>query len=276
MKELIETLVQWRSLPPTRVSLGRIKVEPQYQPRNNFVIPYADREKAENASEAHIARLTDLAEDADLDPLLLADVDGRLVLVDGHHRLKAYRRAGKRDAPACVLKTTGESALMVSKLVNCDGVKLPMHAEQSRECAWQYLAQVTAQGRLELPEGTSRRQIGRTFGTSRETIGSMLRILPTVNRADFQQEACDPGTGWPLWRFVKGNAWRDQYNDVSEDAREMHKTEELAKRLATLIGTNGVLRFCRAVALIEHEQRDAAMEATKGLQEFAENADDTY
>jgi len=274
MEKLKALMAHWRTVEPKRVTLATIKQDERYQPRNLRVVPYADRPRAEAASEAHIVRLSEVLEDGDVEPLLVADFDGRLVIVDGHHRWKAYRRAGKKDSPARVLKVTPKDALMVSKLVNCDGVKLAMHDEQCRECAWQYLADATLQGKLPLPKGTSQRAVGRTFGTSRETIGSMLRKLSAVNPADYSDEACDPGTGWPQWKYVKGNAIRERYQNIPENLQELHKTERMAGRLASMIEKHGMARFLSALQLLEHERQDEASMAAERLAQAGENDHD--
>lgn len=276
MKELKELLSRWRAVEPRRLTLGSIKLDAQYQPRNIRLLPYAERPRAESASETHVDRLAEVIADGDVDPLLVADLDGRLVLIDGHHRLRAYRRALKHTAPARVLKVSPKDALLVSKLVNCDGVKLALHDEQARECAWQYLAEATQRGRFPLPKEISNRAVGRAFGTSRETVGSMLRKLPEVSPSDFHATACDLGTGWPLWKYVKGNTWRDQFQNVADDVRERQQTERLASRISQMMTKHGHARFLNALQLVEHEQIDVATEAAERIAARAGEAEPEY
>lgn len=251
--------MEWRAAPPQSITLGRIKQEVRFQPRNHRLAPFRDRGKLESASEQHVSALAaKVASGHTLDPLLVADIDGRLVLIDGHHRLMAYRREGVRNVPACIRKSTEGDALLMSKVVNCDGVKLPMHAEQKREAAWQYLATQTTQGRTALPAGESLRDIGATFGVGKDTVGRMLRKLPEVVPAHYGPDACDTGTGWPQWRQVKGNAWRDVAAEAPDDTRERHRDERRAAKLGKIIDRDGMAAFLRSLRLLEKEELDAA------------------
>jgi hypothetical protein len=80
--------------------------------------------------------------DVQLEPLLVAEIEGRLGVVDGHHRLKAYRRAQRETIPAPVMPMNRQQAVLVSKLLNCADRALEMHPEQRRDVAWQYLVVV--------------------------------------------------------------------------------------------------------------------------------------
>ncbi|WP_313253351.1 ParB/RepB/Spo0J family partition protein [Stenotrophomonas acidaminiphila] len=254
MERLEALLTEWRTIEPQQVALSRIKEAEAYQPRNVRLAPFRDRGRLEEASEAHVADLASkLGDGRDLDPLLIADIDGILYLIDGHHRLKAYRRAGRQSAPVRIRGSTEAEALVASKAANCDGVKLPMHTEQRREAAWQYLAMLTMQGRQALPNGESLRSIGRTFGVGKDTAARMLRKLSGVNLGDYSADACDPGTGWPQWRHVKGNAWRDAAAEVPETIRERHRDERRAAKLAKMIEQDGLDAFLRSLRLLEGE-----------------------
>ena len=154
MEKLDALLAEWRAGEPQQIALGRIKQAEAYQPRNVRLAPFKQRARLESESEAHVADLAaKLGDGRDLDPQLVASIGGTLYLIDGHHRMKAYRRAGRRSVPVRIRDSTEAEALAASKAANCDGVKLPMHAEQLREAAWQYLAMLTQQGRRELPDG---------------------------------------------------------------------------------------------------------------------------
>lgn len=275
MERLDVLLARWRSLEPQAVPLGRLKLHPKFQPRDTRLAPFRDRGRLENESERHVDDLASKLEDGhDLEPLLAARIDGKLWLIDGHHRLKAYRRRQRSSVPARIMDTTQDTALIASKAVNCDGVKLPMHVEQKREAAWQYLAMRTDRGRRGLPEGESLRTLWRTFGVGKDTISRMHRqFMPRVNPDDYNADACDPGTGWPQWKHVKGNAWRDAFNDTDEDARERHKDERRAAKLAAMIQRDGLDAFLRSVRLLAVEAASLAAEQLEAA--HGTTADDT-
>ncbi|WP_186759866.1 ParB/RepB/Spo0J family partition protein [Luteimonas wenzhouensis] len=267
--ERLEALLnEWRAIPPQHVSLGRIKQADAYQPRNVRLAPYKQRGRLEEASAEHVADLTaKLSDGRDLEPLLLARVDGSLYLIDGHHRLTAYRRAGRASAPARIRESTKAEALMASKAANCDGVKLPMHVEQRREAAWQYLAMLTDNGRRELPPGVSLRAIARIFGAGKDTVARMRKKLPEVNPKDFTAAACDPGTGWPQWKHVRGNTFRDLQLEMPEGERLARQAERLASKLGKEIDRYGLDAFLLSLRLLRNEA--IAAEAERLSQKMA-------
>ncbi len=122
------------------------------------MVPLKAQRGVERRSEEHVGTLRLILEAAlsmELDPVLVAEVDGVLFVVDGHHRLKAYKRAKRGTIPARVYRMDRLSAVLVSKLVNCADRALEMHSEQRLDAAWQYLASVTRGGAHGLPNGES-------------------------------------------------------------------------------------------------------------------------
>jgi len=189
-----------------RQPLAVLKTDDTFQPREARVVPFKDQVKGERRSEEHIGTMRlalEAAHSIELEPVLVAQVEGVLYVVDGHHRLKAYSRAQRETIPARVLPMTRTGAVLVSKLVNCSERALEMHPEQKRDAAWQYLAAVTHRGARGLPEGESLRAIAGRFGIGKDTVRTMLRKLPDVNPRDWQGAALDSGTGWPRWKDIR-------------------------------------------------------------------------
>lgn len=278
MEKIKSTLEDWRNLPVTMVSLDRIETDEALQPRTREVVVARDRYRQDEDSERHIAGMrADLAAfpGKETEPLLVAEVSGRCLLVDGHHRLQAYRLARRDVIPVRLLGLSFGEAVMVSKLVNCDGVKLQLHKNQAAEAAWQYLAHVTERGTRNFPAGLSYRSVEGIFKVSRSTIGRMVATLRKVKREDFTQEACDPGTGWPRWHQCKGNAWRDAFGDVPLEDRLRHKAEKLAEKLATMLDKAGPKVSRMATAILLAERKD---EAADLLEQYldAEDAGDPH
>lgn len=233
MERLEGLLRALRERPPQMSAVADIRTHPKYQPRDPATVRVGDRSRMDTTSDEHIARLRGhlaAGRGQMLDPLLIAEVDGVPYIIDGHHRLAAYRLAKRQNAPARVLELTEKDAVLVAKLVNLDGTKLPLHPEQAREAAWQHLAEATMRGRRQLPEGMSCRSVAARFGlkNGHDTVSRMIRKLPEVNPDDYGAAACDPGTGWPRWSAVKGNAFRDAYEDTPLETREQQKAEKLA------------------------------------------------
>jgi len=262
--EIKTLLAEWRKIKPERVEIGSIHTDAAFQPRNARLPPFKDWGRMKKTSQQHTEVLTRKLEDGrNLAPILVARIDGQLFVIDGHHRLDAYSRAKRACIPARIRDSTKKQAVRASLAVNCDFVKLPMHPEQCREAAWQCIALLTHQGKHELPQGISRRDIGRTFGVSHDTIATMTKRLEYVNAADFPPEACHPGTGWPHWKYVKGNAWRDVNIEVAPEARNQHRAERLAVKYGLDIEKYGIDVFKRAVELVAQETEDERLESIK-------------
>ena len=192
---------------------------------------FKHRDKVKNESDQHARLLSErLSICQDLDAILVAEINGDLFVIDGHHRLKAYKLAKRSEIPAKVYKTDWDTAVMVSKLVNLDRRALRMHKDQSMEACWQYLAAVTHQGKVSHSDTTSCRKTGRLFGVSHDTVHRMLTALPCVNLQDFGVESLDPGTVWPLWRYAKGTY--EPFGDASDNL----KAEHHAEKISTLLG----------------------------------------
>jgi len=266
--EIKTLLAEWRKIKPEMVERTSIKTDDAYQPRNDRLPPFKDQGRMRETSQRHTDTLTGkLGNGRNLAPVLIARIDGQLFLIDGHHRLDAYRRAKRDSIPARIRDSTGQEAIRASLAVNCDFVKLPMHPEQCREAAWQYIAMLTNQGKCELPQGISRRDIASIFGTTHDTTARMVKQLEHVNLANYTPEACHPGTGWPHWKYVKGNAWRDVNDDVPQETRDKHRAERLAIKYGKDIEKFGFDIFKRAVELLAEEVKDERLEAIKWCDE---------
>jgi len=200
----------------------------------------------------------------DLEPVLVAHVGERPLLVDGHHRLKAYRLERRETIPARVLVVTLEQAVMASKLANLDGAKLPMHSEMRRDAAWQYLALVTLRGTLGLPAGESLRTVGARFGIAHNTVRAMLDRLPEVDPTQFGTEACDPGTGWPRWKFLRESTWKGGLEAMTEERKLRWQAERMAARLARVMDGADLDVIRLAVRFLALEGRDT--EALQGIE----------
>lgn len=149
MEKMEEILRDWRRLPQKMIEINQIKKDHALQPRAERLVRFKDRKRLDDSSQNHIARMhafLDAGKDQQLEPVLLASYEDGLHLVDGHHRLEAYGRAGRPHIPDRVLTTTKKHAVMVSKLVNVGDLKLPMDKEQARDACWQFIADMTNRG----------------------------------------------------------------------------------------------------------------------------------
>lgn len=230
MQNWTEILEAWRAIPAVPIKRTTIQTDPALQPRNPKAVAFKHQSAVETESRNHVESLTDrLRVVSDLDPILVAEIDGSQYVVDGHHRLKAYKAMKKGIIPARVSQTNWDTAIAVSKLVNLDFRALRMHREQAREACWQYFALITQKGQVSHTKITSCAKAAALFGCSADTVHRMIKALPGIDLRNFTEAAFDPGTGWPLWRHCKGHA--EPFADVSEQLRAERQAERIAKQL---------------------------------------------
>lgn len=258
--------------------LATLKTDDTFQPREARMVPFKDQARVERRSEEHIGtmRLTlEAACGIELEPVLVADVDGVLYVVDGHHRLKAYRRAQRETIPARVMCMTRAGAVLVSKLVNCAERALEMHPEQKRDAAWQYMAAVTQRGAIGLPEGESLRFIAGRFGIGKDTAQRMLRKLPEVNPRDWEGDALDSGTGWPRWKSVREWPQREHDAEMTMEQLIQREAEKTVKKMGVLMYDTSpeAWRLAWRMMTLEMEQETSNPDSLAFDEETAEEVD---
>jgi hypothetical protein len=243
-----------------------------FQPRDPRATRAVDVAKEEDALEKHIGRMQAiLAADplAQLDPVLVAVIEGRRFVVDGHHRLAAYRRAGRFTIPTRERSMTAEHAALLSRLVNLDGVKLPLTSGQCAESAWQFVAAVTGRGRLPLKvAGLSSRTVAARFGNiSHGTVDNMVsRLRPTKEAVDagnqFSTATLDPITGWPKWRYARGSAAMP-FDDADSEIKEAAKVGKCVAGLARLLDKFGAEVYQKAAQVLWAEALEVDPDAVR-------------
>ena len=265
-----EILEQFKSAPVRLIPIEDAQTDEAFQPRVLRLVPIRDKGRLEESSAQHIATLRLILEgsqQSQLDPILLADIKepkpssaSGLHVVDGHHRLKAYEKADRTLIPAHVLPMDYRTAVLSSKLVNCTKRALPMHPEQCREAAWQYVAELTQRGATDLPAGESLRTVGSRFGISKNTVLSMLSYLARVGVEldDFHPVTLDPGTGWPRWRHVReaGQPWRTCLPSSPEEQLD-REAERLARQIVKIVDSSSPTARARALEMLANEEVSA-------------------
>lgn len=119
--------------------------------------PESFQVRGEALSEHHLNELhRALKRVDDLDPVLVMLLDDTFVLLDGHHRLEAYRRSKDRtDIPVTVFQGSVDEAVLTAAKANTQSV-LPMDNRQRQNLAW----------RLVLTSKFSKQQIKAYAGIS--------------------------------------------------------------------------------------------------------------
>lgn len=265
--EYVTVIEQFRRASSQMIQIEAIRTNEVLQPRVARLVPIRDKARTVEHSEQHVTGFRlflEAAEQKQLDPVWIAaiddgeSVDAGFYLVDGHHRLSAYKQARRQEIPAQVLPLTWRTAVMVSKLVNCMGRSLPMHSAQCRDAAWQYLAVITQRGASGLPRGESIRTVASRFGVSKTTISKMLTRLPEVDPSEFNALAIDHGTGWPRWRHVveQGQPWSTTL--PSSDAEQLERdAEKFARHFVKLMDESSPMTRARAFEMLANDEVEA-------------------
>jgi uncharacterized ParB-like nuclease family protein len=246
--------------------LRALKTDEALQPREARMVPFREQARAEKRSEEHAGTMRlalEAAHTIELEPVLAADIGGALFVVDGHHRMQAYRMAKRETIPARALPMSRREAVLVSKLVNCAERALEMHKEQRFDAAWQYLAAVTRRGADAMPASESLRTIAGRFGIGKDTVTTMLRTLPKVKLTDFNPEALDPGTGFPRWRYVRERkvGWHDMKEKMTVEQLTEHEAEKAAKKIGAVLDKLTPTAAARALEMLANEAKLAVRNA---------------
>ena len=166
-------------------------------------------------------------------------------------------------------------AVLITKLVNIGGARLPLHKEQTRECLWQYLAGVTQQGKLGMPSGLSTRILGGKFGMSHDTVSRMMNRIPQVNLEEIPSEFLDEGTKWPPWKYFKGNALKGMFEALPPDKQTQWRAERFAKQLAKLLSKHGPDAIRLGIELLQQDNEDSRLDAIQSISNGPESTAET-
>ena len=262
------TLDAMQAVEACDVALSEIKTHGHLQPRSERLVPFKDAGRTKLLSEDHSQTLSsalDASYGFELEPIWLADIpaipgkniEAGLYVVDGHHRLSAYNKAGRKTIPARILPMDFALAVIVSKPVNCSGCKLLMHREQRLDAAWQYLAAVMERGaRPLLPNGESLRSVAGKFSIGHQTVSRMLIGLRKVSLEDYPPDTRDPGTDWPRWKYVRTpkSIWQTPMEMLPDHASTMRKAEKLARAIAYMMENTSPEERALALQMLAAEE----------------------
>jgi ParB-like chromosome segregation protein Spo0J len=176
---------------PTELKLTAIELQPAlFQPRGSKGTDPMHIEELRHAVRLH----------GKLAPVLVIQVGGSAVLVDGHHRLEAYREEGVTEVPVKFFGGTLEEAVLESGRANSE-VKLNMSNQQKQDYAW----------RLVVMGGVSKKQIRESAQVSDGLVATMRRTLTTLGTRAAEFES---------WRMAKATGDGRRTDDMSHEERE--------------------------------------------------------
>lgn len=271
MIDPVAKLKRLRETPRQLLPLASVCEGEAYQPRAVYLVPYLKRRSVELRSEEHKAHMR-LALEAsaavELEPILCAEVAGKVFVIDGHHRLAAYRLAKRAKVPARVLPMEHAEAVLLSKLVNCTERALEMHTGQRTDAAWQALAIYTKRGADTLSKPHTIRSVAAQHGVGKQTVQRMLARMPHVSPCEFVARDLDPGTGWPRWGAVcRHQSSEDEASMIKHEQRDIERT---LKWLGGIVERVQEKRGVVGDAVMDKALQRAKVELIAGNPELAE------
>lgn len=214
--ELVEALAALKAAGPVGPSSRTV----EWLPANRIEeLPTLFQPRA--IDEKHVSDLVRAIRDqAEIEPLAVLRVGGRNIVIDGHHRLAAYRLAkGNRKVPVRFFGGTVEEAVLEAGKANSK-VKLPMSLAERMDYGW----------RLVVIDTFSKAQIREAAAISDGQVAEMRRV-----RKHLGDEAALMGS----WREAKVAAKGTQI-EMSDDQRQLWKeqrAEDYADKLSKTFST---------------------------------------
>lgn len=227
----------WQRLQKADVktlSLSEVHTHEALQPRSLDVLRGSQQADARQRSAGHVANLRcalRMSKDAQLEPILVALIDGKHYIVDGHHRVRAYRAEERDTIPARVVRMNLASAVLASKLVNLTDRAMAMERAQIIEAAWQTLAAMTDGGHKPLPQGESYATLEARLGPGHSTLQRMTKRMQRIVPSEWADGERDAGTGYPMWNAVRKHDWNGGGGPMTYDEVKQRMAERCAAGL---------------------------------------------
>lgn len=145
-----------------------------------------------------------------VDPVVVWPAGDKIILLDGHHRVEAYKRVEKTDAiPVEYFEGTADDALAKSGECNTP-LKLPMTTEERQDFAWRMetlgdysLAEIV------LKSGASKAQVARMRAVKRK-LGNLAQCFPTWRAARKHAGEPEGERGSEEWKERQAEAYADK------------------------------------------------------------------
>lgn len=195
---------------PERLPLDALRVNAEV-----FGLRTGGLEEAHLSDLAHSLKFAD-----DLDPVTVLPCGTVFYLVDGHHRLEAYRRVGRSSIRVRYLEETPKNAR--ARAMKAGGKRtLALSKQDQMTLAWQNLLS----GRYSL------RAISRMTEASRPQMDIMSRVRKQLGEA-----AYDYRQWWQAREAARGLAAKPMLSPEEMDAEDENAGRVLADRLRKAMG----------------------------------------
>lgn len=177
----------------------------------------------------HVEKLRKIIRDReDVDPMAVIPFRNTFILVDGHHRLDAYRKAGRAgtQVPVWVLAERPSKAVLRAGRVN-SRVRLQMTERERCEAAWK-LVKLSGSGAATY----SKAEIAAAAAVSDRTVANMraTRRKLIAEHPDFELEGAS-------WLHAKATAdGRESDWGIMSDEEVQKMVEHFAKQIEKHLG----------------------------------------
>jgi len=208
--------------------------------------------------EHHVNDLARVPDNGDpLDPLTLWEnpKTGEFFVVDGHHRLAAYKQAGwRRKVPAVVHNCDLQEARLLALREN-GKTRLPLSPEERLDAAWRLVCLNCYSKRVEVKE------TGVGEGTVAKMRRTRIALIALTPDGDL------PERWWEALDALRGGERRD-YTDVERSSMIEAKTAELDAKIGKELGHMASRQIEAACAVV------AKRLGRQGMQFFIEEYGD--
>lgn len=254
--------------PQVFLPLDRIETQPKrYHARR----PEANGFRAERAREAsrkHVQELTSVLQNGHtFDPIIVMERrdEGRqaaYVVLDGHHRLRAYHnvygRESRRTVPCRVWQGNELDAWLYAMQANVR-TKLPMSTEEKTNAAWMVVTSPA------IPEyKLSDRAIARMFSISASTVGKMRKV-----HAQFYADV--PPEEIAAWRVARQQGLEIPEREEANTVDELYA--ELEEAVAPILAKHP-MNASKALSMYVEKHLGKRLQEMKSLDLFDSDYDD--
>jgi len=218
--------------------VGDVKARAEFQARNLELVRAGSVQAVKDQRADLVASIRrDLEADPAhfVEPIWVADIDGAWCVLDGFHRLHAFKLAKRETIPARVLPMSHGEALVVSLLVNEGDRKLPRTARERMEATWQTVGLLTERGTRMLPQGWTAKRIAgqqRVHVNSLTKMGKALVRIAGAPLDEFKPHEINQQTGWITWKaaYTHGRTFGDESREGFTSMQEK-EIERIRQRL---------------------------------------------
>ena len=257
--------------PVHYLEIKSIRLDEKFQPRIRAGIPYRDLHIEEKKRIENIDYLYGrLMIEGDLNPIHVGNINESLYVLDGWHRVHAYRAAKRESIPAIVEAMTEQEGIQKAALANMKERSLPLMKSQHTEAVWTWLMLEEKQGRIINRNGKckhqsySLRDLERLTSTPKSTIDRMLRRIGDAVEEEMSGEQnemrINPATSRPYWKYMKLNNFpglsEDFAPDKVNDIKTQRKFSAIFHKHCNGNEINFIYAVKRFISDFEHNQDD--------------------